>query len=229
LKDRYEQHHGVRITDEALEAAAKLSNRYITDRFLPDKAIDLVDEAASRLKMEIDTKPEELDTVDREIDRLKTVRAALKKEGAARDRIEGLEKDLSRLEQESKELTGRWKNEKNKLSGAQKLKTEIDKLRTEAANAQRAGDFDRAGELTHSRLPELKKQLDQIEAKAGKGAMVEEEVSPDHIAQVVSRWTGVPVDRMLEGEKEKLLAMEEKLASRVVGQAEAVKAVSTAV
>src|SRR4029077_17468987 len=150
LKDRYEQHHGVRITDEALEAAAKLSNRYITNPFLPDKAIAPVNEAAARLKMEIDTKPEELDTVDREIERLKTVRAALRKEGASRDRVEGLEKDLSRLEKESAELTSRWKSEKNKLSDAQKLKTEIDRLRTEAANAQRAGDFERAGELTHS-------------------------------------------------------------------------------
>jgi ATP-dependent Clp protease ATP-binding subunit ClpB len=229
LKDRYEQHHGIRITDDALEAAAKLSHRYITNRFLPDKAIDLVDEAAARLKMEIDTKPEELDSVDREIDRLKTVRAALKKEGASRERVETLEKDLARLEKESAELTSRWKNEKGKLSDAQKLKTEIDKLRIEAANAQRAGDFERAGELTHSRIPELQKRLEEVEAKAGKGALVEEEVTADQIAQVVSRWTGIPVDRMLEGEKEKLLRMEEKLATRVVGQAEAVKAVSTAV
>jgi ATP-dependent Clp protease ATP-binding subunit ClpB len=229
LKDRYEQHHGVRITDEALEAAAKLSNRYITDRFLPDKAIDLIDEAAARLKMEIDTKPEELDSVDREIERLKTARAALKKEGTSKERVDDLEKNLARLEKESADLTGRWKSEKNKLSDAQKLKTEIDKLRTEAANAQRGGNFERAGELTHSRIPELERRLQEVEAAEGKGAMVEEEVTADQVAQVVSRWTGVPVDRMLEGEKEKLLRMEQQIAKRIIGQEEAVKAVSTAV
>jgi ATP-dependent Clp protease ATP-binding subunit ClpB len=229
LKDRYEQHHGVRITDDAIVAAAKLSHRYITDRFLPDKAIDLIDEAAARLKMQIDTKPEALDTVDREVERLKTQQAALRKEGAPKERLKSLEKELARLEQESAELTNRWKSEKSKLSDAQKLKTDIDKLRVEAANAQRRGDFERAGELTHSRIPELEKQLKEIEAAEGKGAMVEEEVTADQVAQVVSRWTGIPVDRMLEGEKEKLLRMEQQLGKRVVGQEEAVKAVSTAV
>ncbi|HKN10090.1 MAG TPA: ATP-dependent chaperone ClpB, partial [Pseudomonadota bacterium] len=229
LKDRYEQHHGLRITDDAIVAAAKLSHRYITNRFLPDKAIDLIDEAAARLKMQIDTKPEALDTVDREIERLKTQQAALRKEGAPKERLKNLEKELARLEQESAELTNRWKSEKSKLSDAQKLKTDIDKLRVEAANAQRRGDFERAGELTHSRIPELEKQLKEIEAAEGKGAMVEEEVTADQVAQVVSRWTGIPVDRMLEGEKEKLLRMERQLGKRVVGQEEAVKAVSTAV
>ena len=229
LKDKYEQHHGIRITDEALEAAANLSHRYITNRFLPDKAIDLIDEAAARLKMQIDTKPDALDTVDREIERLKTQEAALKKEGASKERLQNLEKELARLEQESAELSTRWKSEKNKLSDAQKLKTDIDRLRVEAANAQRGGDFDRAGELTYSRIPELEKRLKEVEAAEGKGAMVEEEVTADQVAQVVSRWTGVPVDRMLEGEKEKLLRMEEQISKRVVGQAEAVKAVSTAV
>jgi ATP-dependent Clp protease ATP-binding subunit ClpB len=229
LKDRYEQHHGVRITDDALEAAAKLSHRYITNRFLPDKAIDLIDEAAARLKMQIDTKPEELDTVDREIDRLKTQQAALRKEGAPKERLKNLEKELAHLGQKSVELTKRWRSEKDKLSDAQRLKTDIDKLRVEAANAQRSGDFGRAGELTHSRIPELEKELKEIEAGEAKGVMVEEEVTADQVAQVVSRWTGVPVDRMLEGEKEKLLRMEESLAKRVIGQAEAVKAVSTAV
>jgi ATP-dependent Clp protease ATP-binding subunit ClpB len=230
LKDKYEQHHGIRITDEALEAAANLSNRYITDRFLPDKAIDLIDEAAARLKMQIDTKPEALDTVDREIERLKTQQAALKKEGAPKERLKVLEKELARLEQESAELSNRWKSEKSKLSDAQRLKTDIDRLRTEAANAQRRGDFERTAELTHSQIPELEKKLKAIEAAEGKGgAMVEEEVTADQVAQVVSRWTGVPVDRMLEGEKEKLLRMEQQLGKRVIGQAEAVKAVSTAV
>jgi ATP-dependent Clp protease ATP-binding subunit ClpB len=229
LKDRYEQHHGIRITDDALEAAAKLSHRYITDRYLPDKAIDLIDEAAARLKMEIETKPEELDSVDREIERLKMARAALKKEGASKERIASLEKDLARFEKESADITSRWKNEKSKLSDAQRLKTEIDKLRTEAANAQRSGNFERAGELTHSRIPELEKRLKEIETAGAKGAMVEEEVTADQVAQVVSRWTGVPVDKMLEGEKDKLLRMEGELAKRVIGQKEAVQAVSTAV
>jgi ATP-dependent Clp protease ATP-binding subunit ClpB len=229
LKDKYEQHHGIRITDDALEAAAKLSNRYITNRFLPDKAIDLIDEAAARLKMEIDTKPEELDTVDREIERLKTLRASRKKEAVSPERIDNLEKELVSLEEQSTELTSRWRNEKSKLSDAQKLKTELDRLRVEAAQAQRSGNFERAGELTYSRIPELEKQVEQIEASESKGAMVEEKVTANHIAQVVSRWTGVPVDKMLEGEKDKLLRMEDSLGKRVVGQSEAVHAVATAV
>jgi ATP-dependent Clp protease ATP-binding subunit ClpB len=231
LKDKYEQHHGVRITDSAIVAAATLSNRYITDRFLPDKAIDLVDEAAARLKMQVDSKPEELDSIDREIIRLKIEQEALKKESDAgsKERLKNLEKELASLEKESADLTARWKSEKEKLSDAAKLKTELDQLRVELAKAQRSGEFQRAGELAYGRIPELEKKLQAVEAADGKGAMVEEAVTADHVAYVVSRWTGVPVDRMLEGEKEKLLRMEEQIGQRVVGQADAVKAVSTAV
>jgi ATP-dependent Clp protease ATP-binding subunit ClpB len=230
LKDKYEQHHGVRITDSALVAAATLSHRYIADRFLPDKAIDLMDEAAARLKMQVDSKPEELDSIDREIVRMKIEREALKKESdrGSKDRLKRLEGELVSLEKQSADLTARWRSEKDKLSDAQKLKTELDQLRVELANAQRRGEYQRAGELTYGRIPELEKKLQAIEGKAA-GAVVEEAVTADHIAQVVSRWTGVPVDRMLEGEKDKLLRMEEQLQQRVVGQAEAVKAVSTAV
>ncbi len=230
LKDKYEQHHGVRITDGALVSAATLSHRYISDRFLPDKAIDLMDEAAARLKMQVDSKPEELDSIDREIVRLKIEQEALKKESdpGSKDRLKRLEGELKSLEKQSADLTTRWKSEKDKLSEAQKLKTELDQLRAELANAQRRGEYQKAGELAYGRIPELEKKLKDIESK-GVGAVVEEAVTSDHIAQVVSRWTGVPVDKMLEGEKEKLLRMEEELASRVVGQAEAVKAVSTAV
>jgi ATP-dependent Clp protease ATP-binding subunit ClpB len=231
LKDRYEQHHGVRITDSALVAAATLSHRYISDRFLPDKAIDLVDEAAARLRMQVDSKPEELDSIDREIVRLKIEQEALKKEHdpGSKERLKNLEKELVALEKQSADITARWKSEKEKLSGAQKLKTELDHLRIELANAQRKGEFQRAGELAYGRIPEIEKKLKAIEAGDGKTAMVEEAVTADHIAQVVSRWTGVPVERMLEGEKEKLLRMEEQIGKRVIGQAEAVKAVSTAV
>jgi ATP-dependent Clp protease ATP-binding subunit ClpB len=231
LKDRYEQHHGVRISDSALVAAATLSHRYISDRFLPDKAIDLVDEAAARLKMQVDSKPEELDSIDREVVRLKIEQEALKKEHdpGSKQRLKNLEKELSALEKKSADLTARWKAEKEKLSDAQKLKTELDRLRNELANAQRKGEYQRAGELAYGRIPEIEKKLTAIEASDGKAAMVEEAVTADHVAQVVSRWTGVPVDRMLEGEKEKLLRMEAQLGKRVIGQAEAVKAVSTAV
>jgi len=234
LKDKYEQHHGVRIADSAIVAAATLSNRYITDRFLPDKAIDLVDEAAARLKMQVDSKPEELDTIDREIIRLKIEQEALKKEtdSGSKDRLKRLESELTVLEKQSADLTGRWKSEKEKLSDAQKLKTELDHLRAELANAQRKGEYQRAGELAYGRIPELEKKLKQIEAAGAEpesGAMVEETVTADHVAQVVSRWTGVPVDKMLEGEKDKLLRMEQDLARRVVGQQEAVHAVATAV
>jgi ATP-dependent Clp protease ATP-binding subunit ClpB len=231
LKDRYEQHHGVRITDSALVAAATLSNRYITDRFLPDKAIDLIDEAAARLKMQVDSKPEELDSIDREIVRLKIEQEALKKESdpGSKERLKRLEKELLALEKQSADITARWKAEKEKLSDAQKLKTELDHLRIELANAQRKGEYQRAGELAYGRIPEIEKKLKSIEAAEGKGAMVEEAVTADHVAQVVSRWTGIPVDKMLEGEKEKLLRMEAQLGKRVIGQAEAVKAVSTAV
>ena len=231
LKDKYEAHHGVRITDGALVAAATLSHRYITDRFLPDKAIDLVDEAAARLKMQVDSKPEELDSIDREIIRLKIEQEALKKEHdpGSRSRLSALETELAALEKQSADLTARWKSEKEKLSGAQKLKNELDQLRVELANAQRRGEYQRAGELAYGRIPEIEKKLKAMEGSEGKGAMVEEAVTANHIAQVVSRWTGIPVDRMLEGEKEKLLRMEEQIGKRVVGQADAVRAVSTAV
>jgi len=231
LKERYEAHHGVRITDSALVAAATLSHRYISDRFLPDKAIDLVDEAAARLKMQVDSKPEELDSIDREIVRLKIEQEALKKEHdpGSRARLTTLETELAALEKKSADLTGRWKAEKEKLSEAQKLKTELEQLRNELANAQRRGEYQRAGELAYGRIPELEKKLKSIEEMEARGAMVEEAVTADHVAQVVSRWTGIPVDKMLEGEKEKLLRMEEQLSKRVIGQAEAVKAVSTAV
>ena len=235
LKDKYEQHHGVRITDSALVAATTLSNRYITDRFLPDKAIDLMDEAGARLKMQVDSKPEELDSMDREIIRLKIEQEALKKESdpGSKSRLQTLEKELADLEEKSAALTSRWSAEKNKLSNAQKLKSELDALRTELANAQRKGEFQRAGELAYGRIPELEKRLADTEAKGNTkenaGEMMEEAVTANHIAQVVSRWTGVPVDKMLEGEKDKLLKMEGSLANRVVGQAEAVRAVATAV
>ncbi len=230
LKDKYEQHHGVRIADSALVAAATLSNRYITDRFLPDKAIDLVDEAAARLKMQVDSKPEELDSLDREIVRRKIEQEALKKENdlGSRTRLANLEKELVGLEKQSVDLTSRWNTEKNKLSDAAKLKSELDQARIELANAQRRGEYQKAGELAYGRIPELEKRLTTIEAGED-STMMNETVTPDSIAQVVSRWTGVPVDKMLEGEKEKLLRMEESLAARVVGQSEAVRAVATAV
>src|ERR1039457_5919598 len=233
LKDKYEQHHGVRFSDSAIVAAATLSHRYITDRFLPDKAIDLIDEAGARLKMQVDSKPEELDSIDREIVRLKIEQEALKKESdpGSKDRLKRLERELKELEKKSADITSRWKAEKEKLSDAQKLKTELDQLRAELANAQRRGEYQRAGELAYGRIPELEKKLKATEGSeaSGKGAMMEETVTADHVAGVVSRWTGVPVDRMLEGEKDKLLRMEGELAKRVIGQKEAVQAVSTAV
>ena len=233
IKEKYEQHHGVRIQDSALVAAATLSNRYITDRFLPDKAIDLVDEAGSRLRMQVDSKPEELDNIDREIVRLKIEAEALKKEtdSASRDRLVRLEKELGDLEERSAAITARWKAEKDKLGTAAGLKKKLDEARNDLAAAQRQGQYQRAGELAYGVIPGLEKQLAEIEAKAenGRDAMMEEAVTPAHVAGVVSRWTGVPVDKMLEGEREKLLAMEEALSKRVVGQREAVEAVSTAV
>ncbi len=231
LKEKYELHHGVRITDSAIVAAATLSHRYITDRFLPDKAIDLIDEAAARLKMQVDSKPEELDSIDREIIRLKIEQEALRKEAdpASRDRLARLEQELAGLEEQSSALTARWKAEKEKLSDAQKLKSELDHARNELANAQRRGEYQRAGELAYGRIPELEKKLKSVESAAADGALVEEAVTADHVAQVVSRWTGVPVERMLEGERDKLLRMEDEIGKRVVGQAEAVHSVSTAV
>ncbi len=194
LKEKYEQHHGVRITDSALVAAATLSNRYITDRFLPDKAIDLVDEAASRLKMEINSKPEELDAIDRDLMQMKIEREALKKESdaASKDRLARLDKSIAELEEKSKELTRRWESEKSKLGDAQKLKVELDQRRTELEQAQRRGDLARAGELAYGVIPGLEKKLKALEGAEAKGAMVEEAVTPDHIAQIVSRWTGIP-------------------------------------
>ncbi|TXN01490.1 ATP-dependent chaperone ClpB [Methylobacterium sp. WL64] len=233
LKEKYEQHHGVRIQDSALVAAATLSNRYITDRFLPDKAIDLIDEAGSRLRMQVDSKPEELDSVDREIVRLKIEAEALKKEtdSASRDRLVRLERELADLEERSASITARWKAEKDKLGTAAGLKKKLDEARNELAAAQRQGQYQRAGELAYGVIPGLEKQLAEIEEKAegGRDGMMEEAVTPAHVAGVVSRWTGVPVDKMLEGEREKLLDMEDALAKRVVGQREAVEAVSTAV
>ncbi|MEZ5840065.1 MAG: ATP-dependent chaperone ClpB [Hyphomicrobiales bacterium] len=232
LKEKYELHHGVRVTDSALVAAATLSNRYITDRFLPDKAIDLVDEAASRLRMQVDSKPEELDELDRRIIQLKIEREALKKETdtASKDRLVKLEAELGDLEEDSAALTERWQAEKQKLAGAQKIKEKLEEARIDLEKAQRLGDLAKAGEIAYGIIPQLEQQLASAEADDGKaGQMVEEAVTPDHVAQVVSRWTGIPVDRMLEGERDKLLRMEEELGKRVVGQAEAVKAVSTAV
>ncbi|GEO12703.1 ATP-dependent chaperone ClpB [Microvirga aerophila] len=231
LKEKYEQHHGVRITDSALVAAATLSNRYITDRFLPDKAIDLVDEAGSRLRMQVDSKPEELDNIDREVVRLKIEQEALKKEtdAASKDRLARLEKELADLEEQSAAITARWKSEKDKLGTAAELKKRLDEARNQLANAQRAGDWGKAGELSYGIIPGLEKELADVENRADGGGLMEEAVTPDHVAQVVSRWTGVPVDKMLEGEREKLLHMEQQLAKRVVGQREAVEAVSTAV
>ena len=230
LKEKYELHHGVRINDAAVVAAATLSNRYIADRFLPDKAIDLVDEAAARLRMQVDSKPEELDELDRRVIQLRIEQAALKKEAdqASRDRLAKLNKELAETEEKSAALTSRWRAEKDKLGSEQGVKEKLEKARADLAQSQRKGDYAKAGELTYSTIPKLEKQLAEIAAKGG-DLLVEEAVTPDHIAQVVSRWTGVPVDRMLAGERDKLLKMEQALAARVVGQAEAVKAVSTAV
>ncbi|MEO6216567.1 MAG: ATP-dependent chaperone ClpB [Sphingomonas sp.] len=230
LKEKYELHHGVRITDAAIVAASTLSNRYITDRFLPDKAIDLMDEAASRIRMEVESKPEEIETLDRRIIQLKIEREALKREtdAASRDRLVALEAELANLEQQSAELTTRWRGEKDKINAEAKLKEQLDAARLELEQAQRAGDLARAGELSYGTIPQLTRQLDEA-AGATKGAMLREEVTADDIAAVVSRWTGIPVDRMLEGERAKLLGMEEALGKRVIGQAQAVRAVSTAV
>ncbi len=229
LKEKYELHHGVRISDAALVAAATLSNRYISDRFLPDKAIDLMDEASSRLRMQIDSKPEELDEFDRRIVQLKIEQEALKKESdvASKDRLARLEKELAGLEEKSAALTQRWRSEKDKLGQAQKWKEQLENARNELAQAQRRGDFRRAGEITYGVIPDLERKLAESEGKSD--VLVDEAVTADHIAQVVSRWTGVPVDKMLEGEREKLLHMEVEIAKRVVGQKEAVIAVSTAV
>jgi ATP-dependent Clp protease ATP-binding subunit ClpB len=236
LKEKYEAHHKVKITDGALVAAATLSHRYITDRFLPDKAIDLVDEAAARLRMQIDSKPEELDNLDREIVRLKIEQEALKKErdAASKERLKRLEKDLASLQEKADALTAKWKSEKDKLSSAAELQKQIDKAKYDLTDAIRRGDYQRAGELQYSVIPQLEGKLKSTDAAAaagasGAGMLAEEAVTANHIAGVVSRWTGIPVDRMLEGEREKLLRMEDQLEKRVIGQNEAVHAVATAV
>ncbi|WP_380783087.1 ATP-dependent chaperone ClpB [Sphingomonas sp. R86520] len=230
LKEKYELHHGVRITDGAIVAASTLSNRYITDRFLPDKAIDLMDEAASRIRMEVESKPEAIETLDRRIIQLKIEREALKREtdDASVDRLDTLEGELVNLEEQSAELTTRWKGEKDKINAEARVKEQLDAARLELEQAQRSGDLAKAGELSYGTIPGLQRQLDEA-AGATKGAMLREEVTADDIAGVVSRWTGIPVERMLQGERDKLLAMEATIGKRVIGQAHAVKAVSTAV
>ena len=230
LKEKYELHHGVRIADGALVAAATLSNRYITDRFLPDKAIDLMDEAASRLRMEVESKPEEIESLDRRIIRLKIEREALSKETdqASKDRLENLERDLAELEQQSAELTTRWQAEKEKINAETVIKAQLDAARIQLDQAQRSGDLAKAGELSYGTIPALEKQLAEAQG-AAKGAMLREEVTSEDIASVVSRWTGVPVEKMLEGERDKLIRMEEVVGKRVIGQTDAVAAVSRAV
>ena len=230
IKEKYELHHGVRISDSALVAAATLSHRYITDRFLPDKAIDLVDEAASRLRMEVDSKPEELDQIDRQILQMQIEAEALKKEddAASKDRLEKLEKDLAEEMQKSAELTARWQAERDSLEKARDLKGDLDRARAELEQAKREGDFAKAGELQYGRIPGLEKQLAESENREG-GALVSETVRPEQVAEVVERWTGIPTSKMLEGEREKLLHMEEELGHRVIGQRAAVSAVANAV
>jgi ATP-dependent Clp protease ATP-binding subunit ClpB len=230
LKEKYEVHHGVRISDSAIVAAATLSNRYITDRFLPDKAIDLVDEAASRVRMAVDSKPEELDEIDRRLIQLKIEREALKKETdtASRQRLEDLEIEVEDLEIRSNEMTARWKAEKDKLGSAAQAREALDRLRADLSAAQRQGDLQRASEIMYGQIPAVERQLAEAEESA-KDQMTPEVVDAEQIAAVVSRWTGVPVEKMLEGEREKLLAMEDALRGRVVGQDEALEAVSDAV
>jgi ATP-dependent Clp protease ATP-binding subunit ClpB len=230
LKDRYELHHGVRITDGAIVAAATLSNRYISDRFLPDKAIDLMDEAASRIRMEVESKPEEIEVLDRRIIQLKIEEMALAKEvdRASKDRLDTLRSELAGLEEQSAVLTTRWQNERDKIAAEGKIKEALDAARLELEQAQRAGDLGKAGELSYGTIPALEKQLAEAQG-VSENALLREEVTADDIASVVSKWTGVPVDRMLEGEREKLLKMEEIIGQRVIGQADAVLAVSKAV
>ncbi len=229
LKEKYEIHHGVRIADNAIIAAATLSNRYITDRFLPDKAIDLIDEAASRLRIEAESKPEKLDELDRRIIQLKIEHEALKKEtdAASKDRLKKVEEEIADLERQSAVLTTQWRAEKEKLSSVQRLQEQLDQARGELEIVQRRGDLTRAGELRYSVMPDLERKL--AEASKTGGQLLKQEVTADEIAEVVSRWTGIPVDRMLEGEREKLIHMEDKLSQRVVGQEDAVRAVSDAV
>ncbi|WP_300032472.1 ATP-dependent chaperone ClpB [uncultured Roseobacter sp.] len=231
IKEKYELHHGVRISDSALVSAATLSHRYITDRFLPDKAIDLVDEAASRLRMEVDSKPEELDALDRQIMQLQIEAEALKKEddAASTDRLERLEKELSGLMQQSTEMTARWQAERDKLAGARDIKAQLDHARAELEIAKREGNLGKAGELSYGVIPQLEKQLEAAENHDDNDVMVEEAVRPEQIASVVERWTGIPAGRMLEGERDKLLRMEDQLHNRVIGQDKAVRSVANAV
>ena len=229
IKEKYELHHGVRISDSALVTAATLSHRYITDRFLPDKAIDLMDEAASRLRMEVDSKPEELDALDRDIlqKQIEVEALRLEDDQASRDRLDKLEKDLGDLQEQSAQMTAKWQAERDMLTSARDLKEQLDRARAELDQAKRAGNLARAGELSYGIIPGLEKQLDDAENSNEK--MVEEAVRPDQIASVVERWTGIPAGKMLEGEREKLLAMEDMLHKRVVGQGNAVRAVANAV
>ncbi|MGR3518985.1 MAG: AAA family ATPase, partial [Roseovarius sp.] len=231
IKEKYELHHGVRISDSALVTAATLSHRYITDRFLPDKAIDLMDEAASRLRMEVDSKPEELDALDRDILQKQIEAEALRKEddAASKDRLAKLERELAELQERSAEMTAQWQAERDKLASARDLKEQLDRARIELDTAKRAGDLAKAGELSYGVIPQLEKQLSEAENRADDDVMVEEAVRPEQIAQVVERWTGIPTAKMLEGEREKLLGMEENLHRRVIGQDTAVKAVANAV
>ncbi|MFB0613501.1 ATP-dependent chaperone ClpB [Aurantiacibacter poecillastricola] len=230
IKEKYELHHGVRITDAAIVAAAQLSERYITDRFLPDKAIDLMDEAASRIRMEVESKPEEIEALDRRIIQLKIEESALAKEtdDASKDRLENLRGELANLEQQSSELTTRWQNERDKIHAEARIKEDLDAARIELEQAQRSGDLAKAGELSYGKIPQLEKQLAEAEGQT-ENALLKEEVTEDDIANVVSRWTGVPMEKMLEGEREKLLKMEEIIGKRVIGQEQAVEAVSKAV
>ncbi|GMN03275.1 ATP-dependent chaperone ClpB [Erythrobacter sp. MTPC3] len=230
IKDKYELHHGVRITDGSIVAAARLSDRYIQNRFLPDKAIDLMDEAASRIRMEVESKPEEIDELDRRIIQLKIEESALEKEDDAgsRDRLENLRKELAELEQQSSELTTRWQNERDKIEGESKIKEELDHARLELEQAQREGDLAKAGELSYGTIPELEKRLEAAEGMT-ENALLREEVTEEDIAGVVARWTGIPMERMMEGEREKLLEMESILGKRVIGQSDAIAAVSKAV
>ncbi|MEM6585776.1 MAG: ATP-dependent chaperone ClpB, partial [Pseudomonadota bacterium] len=230
IKDKYELHHGVRITDGSIVAAARLSDRYIQNRFLPDKAIDLMDEAASRIRMEVESKPEEIETLDRRIIQLKIEESALAKEddAASKERLENLLKELAELEQESTELTTRWQNERDKIEAEGKIKEELDAARLELEQAQRSGDLAKAGELSYGTIPTLEKRLEEAE-DLNEDALLREEVTEEDIASVVSRWTGIPIDKMMEGEREKLLDMENILGKRVIGQSDAIVAVSKAV
>ncbi|MEO1831518.1 MAG: AAA family ATPase, partial [Akkermansiaceae bacterium] len=231
IKEKYELHHGVRIADASLVAAATLSNRYITDRFLPDKAIDLVDEAASRLRMEVDSKPEDLDALDREIMQKQIEIEALRLESdkASTERLTRLEESLSKLQENSSVLTAQWQAERDKMANARVIKEKLETARAELDAAKRDGNLAKAGELSYGVIPQLEKELNLVEVEDGGGQIIKEAVAPEQIAQVVERWTGVPTSKMLEGEREKLLKMEEHLEARVVGQEEAVHALANAV